>query len=168
MKFVEVDCEFSGPCRSEIAFGIDRDIRVISFIGKERRGSGSSARSVIVCELGEWEQWGPIILLVIAVYTEILFQGLISAFCLTISFWVVSGGEVEFHVQCLSERPEEVGDEFGTSVTSNVRRNSMLRKDMKDKEVREFRSINSIVCRDEDTLLRKSVNNNEYGCIAKG
>ena len=40
----------------------------------------------------------PVILLVVAEDLEVLFQSLIEAFGLTVTFWVVTRGEMNLHV----------------------------------------------------------------------
>jgi hypothetical protein len=81
---------------------------------------------------------------------------------------VVSGGKMEFHVQDYSEGPEEMGNEFRTTIRGNMRRNSVLGEYMEDKEFRKFEGGNSIVGGDEYRLLGKSVYNNEDGSEAGG
>jgi len=51
-----------------------------------------------VFELHKGQEFRPIVLLVVTKYLEILFKCLISLFCLSITFGVVSGGKVEFHI----------------------------------------------------------------------
>ena len=55
---------------------------------------------------------GPVVLLVIAVDSEILFQSLVSAFGLSIALRVVTRGEVQFHVQDFSEEMEKGQDKL--------------------------------------------------------
>ena len=103
---------------------------MISFIGKERGYSCSSTRSIVVCELHKCKEFRPIVLLIIAVYAEILFQCLVGAFGLSVSFWVISGSEMKLHVESFSERSEEVRDELRSAVGGHVRWNTVLGKDM--------------------------------------
>jgi hypothetical protein len=49
------------------------DIRVISLVGKEWRYSCGSTQSIVVCELCKWKKFLPIVLLRIAVNSEVLF-----------------------------------------------------------------------------------------------
>ena len=84
------------------------DVRVISLVGKEQRYSCSSTWSIVVSELRERKKFLPIVLLVIAVNSEVLFQCLVGAFGLSVAFRVISGGEVKSHVESFSERSEEV------------------------------------------------------------
>ena len=79
-------------------FGVDGKIWMIALIGKEQRDSRSRTWSIIICEFCKWEEHVPIVLLVVAEYSQILFQGLISPFCLSVAFGMISGGEVELHV----------------------------------------------------------------------
>ena len=77
---------------------MDGKIGMIALIGKEQRDSRSRTWSIIICEFRKWEEHVPIVLLVVAKYSQVLFQGLISLFHLSVTFGVVSGGEVELHV----------------------------------------------------------------------
>ena len=97
-----------------------RAVRVISLVGEEWRYSGGSTRSIVVCKLREWEKSLPIVLLVVAVNLDVLFQCLICAFSLSIAFRVVSGGEMKLHRESFSERPEEVRDELCATVRGDV------------------------------------------------
>ena len=78
-------------------FGVDGKIRMIALIGKEQRDSHSRTWSIIIGEFRKWKEHVPIVL-VVAEYLQVLFQGLISPFCLSITFGVISGGEGELHV----------------------------------------------------------------------
>ena len=50
MEFIKVDCEFSSMSRCEVSFQMYGDVRMVAFVGKEWRDSGSGARSVVVGE----------------------------------------------------------------------------------------------------------------------
>ena len=53
-------------------------VRVIPLVGIEWGNSGSRAQSVVVSKLCEWEQREPVVLLIVAVDLDVLFQGLVS------------------------------------------------------------------------------------------
>ena len=74
-------------------------VRVVAFVGEEGRDAGRSARSVVVGKLCKGKEFSPIVLLIVAIDSEILFQRLVSPFGLSVSFGVVTGREVELHVQ---------------------------------------------------------------------
>ena len=80
----------------------------------------------------KWEQGVPVILLIIAKYPQVLFQGLVGLFGLSITFGMISRGEVELHVKCFSKRAEKLGNKLGTPVRGYMFRNVMLREDMHD------------------------------------
>src|ERR1700691_5703759 len=101
---------------------------MISFVGKERGYSCCSTQSIVVCELHKCKKFGPIVLLIIAVYAEVLFQCLVSAFCLSVSFWVISGSKVKRHIESFSKRSEEVRDELCSVVGGHVQWNTVLEK----------------------------------------
>ena len=72
---------------------------MISFVGKKRGDSCGGIRGIIISKFGDGEQIRPIVLLVVAVHLEVLFQSLIHSFGLSIAFGVITRGKVEFHVQ---------------------------------------------------------------------
>jgi len=76
------------------------------------------------------KEFGPIVLLVVAIDLEVLFQSLIHSFSLSITFGMISRSEVKLHVQRSSEGPEEVGYEFHTVISSDMARDTVLGKDV--------------------------------------
>ena len=107
-------------CGGEIALGVYCDVRVISLVSKEWGYSGGSTQSIVVCELCEQEKSFLIVLLIVAVNSDVLFQCLICAFSLSITFRVVSGGEMKLHIESFSERPEEVRDKLCAAIGGDV------------------------------------------------
>jgi hypothetical protein len=51
---------------------------------------------------------------------------------------VISGSEVELHIQGLSEGPEKMGNELRTAIRSDMRRNAMFGKYVEDKKFSEL------------------------------
>jgi hypothetical protein len=70
--------------------------------------------------------------LVTAIHVEILFEGLVETFGLSISFQVVAEGVVNLHVQGLAQTTEEVRDEFRAPITGDMCGNSVFGEDMDD------------------------------------
>jgi len=103
-----------------------RDVRVITLVGEEWGYTGGSTRSIVVSELREWEKSFPIVLLIVAVNLDVLFQCLICVFGLSVAFRVVSRGEMKPHVESFSERPEEVRDELRAVVGGDMGWNSVF------------------------------------------
>jgi hypothetical protein len=54
--------------------------------------------SIIISELGEEKQLVPIVLLIIAVDTEVLLEDLVHTLCLSVGLWVEGGGFVAFDI----------------------------------------------------------------------
>ena len=105
---------------------MDSDVWVVTFVGKEGRGTGRCARSIVVSEFSEGKERRPVVLLVVAKYSEVLLEGLIESFSLSVSFQVIARGEVNLHIQRFSEGAEKAGNKLGSAVTSNMRRDSMF------------------------------------------
>ena len=102
----------------------------------------------------------PVVLLIVAEYLEVLFEGSVSAFSLTITFRMITRSEMECHIESFTKRAEKMGDKFRTSVRGDVLRNSVLGKHMSYKEHGEV--FGSAVNRSgyEYRLLAESVNDN--------
>src|SRR3979490_1859989 len=67
MKFIQVHNKVLSSRRSKVTFRMDGKVWVVAFIGKERRDSNLSTGSIIVGELGEGKEQGPVVLLIVAV-----------------------------------------------------------------------------------------------------
>jgi len=67
---------------------------VISIVGKELGYFCGSGLCVDVAEFGNWQQPFPVVLLVVAVYPEILLEGGIGSFRLSIRLCVEGCAEV--------------------------------------------------------------------------
>jgi len=93
---------------------------VVAFIGEKGGDSGSVTRSVVVGEFCDWKERGPVVLLIVAVAAEVLFQHLVNAFGLAIAFQVISRSEVKFHVEGFTKSVEEMGDKFRAAVGGDV------------------------------------------------
>ena len=102
VKLIKVNYIVMSATGSEFAFRVNGDIGVITFVGKEWGNSGGSRRGIVVGEFTEREETGPVVLLVVAEDPEILLKGLIEPFGLSVAFRVITGGEVNLHVQGLT------------------------------------------------------------------
>ena len=76
---------------------MNREVWVVSLVSKERGHTSSLARCVVVGELSQRKQLRPVVLLVVAVGVEVLFEDLIDLLDLTIPFRMISQSEVELH-----------------------------------------------------------------------
>ena len=76
---------------------------MVALVGVEMCNAHGSTWHVVVCKLSEWEQAKPIVLLVVAVDSDVLFQSLISSFSLSVTFRMMTGGEVKLHVKSEAE-----------------------------------------------------------------
>lgn len=150
---VDVNSEITGAIGSEITFGVDGQIRIVSFIGKEWRQTSRRIWSVVVSELGERQQRLPVVLLVGTVTTKVLLERLVGALGLAVGLWVIARREMDFHVKELTERPHEGRNKFRTSVAGNVLRDAMFGDDMYEEKVCEALGGDGDVGRNKDALL---------------
>jgi len=94
MEFLEVRGIFLSAGRAEAQVRVDCDVGVVAFVGEEGRDTCGCTRGVVKCELCKWEEFSPIVLLIITVDSEILLECLVCPLGLIISFQVVAGGEM--------------------------------------------------------------------------
>lgn len=66
VEFAQVDRIFSGSGRGHVAFRVNGQVWMITFVGEERRDAGRLVRSIVVGKLGEGKERCPVILLEIA------------------------------------------------------------------------------------------------------
>jgi len=76
---------------------------MVAFFGKERRDTSGSTQSIVISEFHKWEEVSPVVLLVVAIDVEVLFQSLVSMLGLTITFRMVTRGKVQSDVESLSK-----------------------------------------------------------------
>src|SRR6266542_1678110 len=136
---------------------MNREVRVVSFVSEERGDTSSLARRIVVGELSQRKQLRPVVLLVVAVGAEVLFEGLIDLLSLTIPFRMISRSEVELHTKHCAEAAEEMRDELCPAVRCNMTVYSVLREDMEYKEAGQLYCGKSVVGQNEDSLLGESV-----------
>src|SRR6266478_4802970 len=67
---------------------------VISFVCKEWRHPCCCVHGIVVGKFGHWEKGSPIVLLVVRIHPQVLFQDLVSMLHLSVPFWVVTRCEV--------------------------------------------------------------------------
>lgn len=161
VEFVEIDCEITSAERSDFSIRMDGNARIVAFVRVEGRDACGVVGVVVGGKLCEREESGPIVLLIAAVETKVLFQGLVGTFGLSVGFRMMSDGVVEFDVQNFPEGSEKVGNEFRASIRSDVRGNTVLGKDMNQEELSEFSRINGVVAWNEDALTGESINDDE-------
>ena len=78
---------------------------------------------------------------------------------------MITGSEMQFHIQSDSERVEEMGDKFGSMVGSDVAWDSMLGEDMKTEELCKLLRCDHVVSWNEESLLGEAINNDQYSSI---
>ena len=89
-------------------------------------------------------------------------------FSLSITFRMIIGSEMQFHIQSDSERAEEMGNEFRSTVGSDVALNSVLVEDVKNEELCKLVRCNRVVSRNEKSLLGEMINNDQYSSTTGG
>ena len=92
-------------------------------IGSEKwRHANCGVVRVIVCELGEWQEGGPVRLLKVAKRTHIVLDSLVCALGLAIGLWVKGSGKVGAGTKKACDFPPPSGGEGCASVGDNISR----------------------------------------------
>ena len=78
-------------------------------------------------------------------------------FCLSVAFRVVTGSEMEFHVQGFAERSKEVRDKLRAAIRCNMGRNTMFGKYMDNEELSQLSGSDGVMCGDENALLGETI-----------
>ena len=79
---------------------------------------------------------------------------------------MISGSEMQLHVQSDSEQAEEMGKEFGSAIGSNVAWDSVLGEDMKNEELCKLLRCNRVMSQNEESLLGETINNDQYSRLS--
>src|SRR6266581_8691608 len=135
MEGVEINGVLLCMYRSQVSLQMDGEVGVGAFVGEEGRDACGGIRSIIVCELRKWQELGPIVLLIVRVYLQILLKRLVHSLGLSISFQVIARGEVETDIKGLAQGMEEMGNKLRTPVGGDVRGNSMFRKHIEEEQL---------------------------------
>ena len=91
--------------------------------------------------------------MIIAVHSEVLLKSLVCALSLTITLRVIPRGEVQTHVECLTECASEVKHKFCTMIKGDMIRNSVFGIDTHDEQEHELLRVNGVNGRNEYSLL---------------
>ena len=67
MEGVKIDGVFSSSFGGKVPFWVDRDVGVVALVGKEGRDASGSVQSIVVQELCKGQEFGPVVLLVVAI-----------------------------------------------------------------------------------------------------
>ena len=67
MEGVKIDGVFSSSFGGKVSFWVDGDVGVVALVGEEGRDASGCIRSIVVRELRKGQEFGPIILLVVAI-----------------------------------------------------------------------------------------------------
>ena len=90
VEFFEVDREFMSASGGERVFGVNGDVGMVALVGEEWRDTRSIAWGGVVGKLRERQEFGPVVLLVVAVDSEILLKSLVwlvRSVCPSASGW---------------------------------------------------------------------------------
>ena len=64
---VKIDGVFSSSFGGKVSFWVDGDVGVVALVGEEGRDASGCVQSIVVRELRKGQEFGPVILLVVAI-----------------------------------------------------------------------------------------------------
>ena len=67
MEGVKIDGVFLSLFGGKVLFWVDRDVRVVALVGEEGRDVSDCIQSIVVRELRKGQEFGPVVLLVVAI-----------------------------------------------------------------------------------------------------
>ena len=67
MEGVKINGVFSSSFRGKVSFWVDGDVGVVALVGEEGRDASGCVRSIVVRELHKGQEFGPVVLLVVAI-----------------------------------------------------------------------------------------------------
>ena len=111
---------------------------MIPLIGEKEGDTCSCTQSIVVGKFHKGQKVSPVVLLVVTIHIEVLFQILISSLSLAIPLWMVSRDEVEIDIQSLIEGMKEMRYKLWTPIRGDIREDSMLGEYIGDKEFHQL------------------------------
>jgi len=73
---------------------VQHEFRMVSIVGEKGGYFCGSGLGVVVAEFCNWQEFLPVVLLIVAVYPEIVLKSGICSFCLSVHLWVESCAKV--------------------------------------------------------------------------
>ena len=67
MEGVKIDGVFLSSFGGKVSFWVDGDVGVVALVGEEGRDTSGSVLSIVVRELHKEQEFGPVVLLVVAI-----------------------------------------------------------------------------------------------------
>jgi len=77
-----------------------RESQVVSIVGQEAGYSCGSGLGVVIAEFGNWQEFFPGVLLIVAVRLDVLLEGGIGSFYLSIRLWAEGRAEITQYPEC--------------------------------------------------------------------
>src|SRR5271170_755315 len=131
---------------------------VVAVVGKEWGHLSRGILGIVVHKLGKGEELVPVILLVIAVYPQILFQRLIYPFRLPIGLGVVCRRPVTLDIEPFEQVPSEMRDKLGSPIRDGVDGEAVKLPNVLVIQLCRLLRCNIRGSRKEMSHLRKAVN----------
>ena len=90
MERVEIDQVFLCSDGCQISLGMYREVQMVAFVCEEQQDTCSCVQGIIVSKLHKRQEFRPIVLLVVTINMQVLLQGLVHVFSLSVTFRVMT------------------------------------------------------------------------------
>jgi hypothetical protein len=133
--------------------------RMVTLVGKEWRNANRCVRSIVERKLPERKKLSPIVLVIHTIHADVLLEGLIHLFRLSVGLRMVTRGKVHRHIEKFTQCAEEGGYKFCASVRCDVGQNTVFGENVNEEEPSELNRHNMPITSEQDNLLGCTVNN---------
>ena len=140
---------------------IDRELWMKAVVGIERRTVDRGLMRVVVRKFGERQEIRSIVLLIVAIDAEILFDGLVHTFSLTVSLGMKCRRQSTLQIHHGCKRIPEMRREDRSTVGDKRFRDAVQANDVIEKQACELGRIGGFETRNKVTHFRETVDENE-------
>src|SRR5277367_3342273 len=156
---------FSGRNRQRGRTEVDHELGMEAVVGVKRRTVDRGLMRVVVRKFGERQEIRPIVLLIVAIDAEILFDGLVHTFSLTVSLGVESRRQSTLQIHHGCKRIPKMRCEDRSTVGDKRFRDAVQANDVIEKQACELGRTGGFETRNKVTHLREAVDENKEGIV---
>src|SRR5277367_930724 len=156
---------FSGRNRQRGRTEVDRELGMEAVVGIEWRTVDRGLMRIVVRKLSEGQEIRPIVLLIVAIDAEILFDGLVHTFSLTVSLGMKCCRQSTLQIHHGCKRIPEMRREDRSTVGDNRFRDAVQANDVIEKQACELGRIGGFETRNKVTHFCEAVDENKEGIV---
>ena len=136
-----------------------------AIVGKKRGKGSGRMYGVVVAKFCQWEEAGPVELLVVCIDAEVLFQHGVQPLRLPVRLGMKRRGAVGPNPAQLQQPPPKMGGEHRIAIAHQSVRKTVSSNHMLEEKGRHVRSCHRFCCRDKVGRLREAVHDHEDSIV---